>query len=207
MRVIQKLEMNDLTVMSNINKERMRETLRRVDSGRLQGAQTLEDSINIEVAYNLEQKISDGPSEDVDITVDKTVVIINVSDNLLFRSGSFRVNNDAHPLLQKLTDVINFEPTMEVMKEGHTDSQTIVEDSDIQDNWELSVRRSTEIVRLLQDRYNVDPEKLIASGRSSYKPLVDNDSSENRAKNRRIRIVILPNLDEFLAMLDAEENN
>lgn len=202
----QKLEMNDLTAMSNANKQKMRETLRNVDPEKLAGAETLEDSINLAVAHNLESQISSGTSEDVEITVDKTVVMINVSDKLLFRSGSHRVSRDAYPLLEKLAEVINSEPSMEVMVEGHTDSQTMVEGSYIQDNWELSVRRSTAIVRLLQDRFGVDPEKLIAAGRSSYKPVAENDTKENRALNRRTRIVILPNLDKFLALLDSENN-
>ena len=202
----QMLEMNDLTAMSRANKQKMRATLERVDPAKLAEAETLEDSINLAVAYNLESQISSGASEDVDITVDKTVVMINVSDKLLFRSGSDRVSRDAYPLLEKLAEVIKSEPAMEVMVEGHTDSQTMVENSYIQDNWELSVRRATAIVRLLQDRYNVDPEKLIAAGRSSYQPLVENDTKENRAMNRRTRIVILPNLDKFLALLDSEES-
>lgn len=199
------LEMNELTAMSKANKEKMRETLRKIDSDKLRNATTLEDSINIAVSYNLEQQISDGDSEDVEISIDKTVVMINVSDKLLFRSGSHRVSRDAYPLLEKLADIINSEPSMEVMVEGHTDSQTIVEDSYLIDNWDLSVRRSTAIVRLLEDRFNVDPGKLIAAGRSSYKPLAENDTSENMAKNRRTRIVILPNLDKFLALLDSEQ--
>lgn len=199
------LEMNDLTAMSRANKQKMRETLEKVDPAKLAEAETLEDSINLAVAYNLKSQISDGSSEDVDITVDKTVVMINVSDKLLFRSGSHRVSRDAYPLLEKLGDLINSEPAMEVMVEGHTDSQTMVENSYIQDNWELSVRRATAIVRLLQDRFNVEPEKLIAAGRSSYKPVADNDTAENRALNRRTRIVILPNLDKFLALLDSEQ--
>lgn len=201
----QKLELNELTVMSNENKRQMRETLRNVDPALLAEAQTLEDSINLAVSYNLENTISSGSSEDIDITVDKTVVMINVSDKLLFRSGSHRVSRDAYPLLEKLAEVIKSEPTMEVMIEGHTDDQTMVENSYLIDNWDLSVRRATAIVRLLQDRFGVSPEKLIAAGRSSYQPLVENDTKENRAKNRRTRIVIIPNLDKFLALLQADD--
>lgn len=201
----QKLELNELTVMSNENKRQMRETLRNVDPALLAEARTLEDSINLAVSHNLENTISTGTSEDIDITVDKTVVMINVSDKLLFRSGSHRVSRDAYPLLEKLAEVIKSEPSMEVMIEGHTDDQTMVENSYLLDNWDLSVRRATAIVRLLQDRFGVDPEKLIAAGRSSYKPLVENDSKENRAKNRRTRIVIIPNLDKFLALLQADD--
>ena len=201
-----RLEMNDLTAMSTNNKRKMRETLKKVDQGQLAEAKTLEDSINLAVSYNLKQSISDdSESDDIDITVDKTVVMINVSDKLLFNSGSYRVSNKANNLMQKLADVINSEPSMEVMIEGHTDSQTMVPGSHLQDNWDLSVRRATSIVRLLQDKYKVDPAKLIAAGRSSYSPLVENDTKDNRAKNRRTRIVIIPNLDKFFALLESEQ--
>ncbi|TVZ28389.1 chemotaxis protein MotB [Gillisia sp. Hel_I_86] len=201
----EKMEMNDLTVMSNKTKKQMRATLAKVDQNELSKAKTLEDSINLAVSYNLKQSITeDSESDDVQITVDKTVVMINVSDKLLFKSGSYRLSNKADGLMKKLAEVINSEPSMEVMVEGHTDSQTMVPGSHIQDNWDLSVRRSTSIVRALQDKYNVDPSKLIAAGRSSYAPLVENSNKENMAKNRRTRIVIIPNLDKFFAMMDSE---
>lgn len=200
-----KMEMNDLTVMSNNNKDKMRATIAKMDPEKVAEAKTLEDSINLAVSHNLKSNISEGSDyEDIDITVDETVVMINVSDKLLFGSGSYRVSNNAQPLLKKLAEVINSEPAMEVMIEGHTDDRTMVEGSYIQDNWDLSVRRATSIVRLLQDKYDVAPEKLIAAGRSSYQPLVDNTNNENRAKNRRTRIVIIPNLDKFFAMLESE---
>ncbi|MBZ9729021.1 OmpA family protein [Salegentibacter sp. JZCK2] len=200
-----KMEMNDLTVMSNNNKDKMRATIAKMDQEKVAGAETLEDSINLAISHNLKSNISEGSDdEDIEITVDETVVMINVSDKLLFGSGSYRVSNNAQPLLKKLAEVINSEPAMEVMIEGHTDDRTMVEGSYIQDNWDLSVRRATSIVRLLQDKYNVAPEKLIAAGRSSYQPLVDNTDNDNRAKNRRTRIVIIPNLDKFFAMLDSE---
>lgn len=202
----EKMDMNDLTVMSTNNKRKMRETLRNVDPSELAEANSLEDSINLAVAYNLKQSISEGSdSEDIDITVDKTVVMINVSDKLLFNSGSYRLSNKAGNLMEKLADVINSEPSMEVMVEGHTDDRTIVPGSHLQDNWDLSVRRATSIVRQLQDKYNVAPEKLIASGRSSYVPLVENSSKENMAQNRRTRIIIIPNLDKFFALLESEQ--
>ncbi|PRX49851.1 OmpA/MotB family protein [Salegentibacter salegens] len=200
-----KMEMNDLTVMSNNNKTQMRATIAKMDPKKVSGAETLEDSINLAVSHNLKSNISEGADdEDIDITVDETVVMINVSDKLLFGSGSYRVSNNAQPLLKKLAEVINSEPAMEVMIEGHTDDRTMVEGSYIQDNWDLSVRRATSIVRILQDKYNVAPEKLIAAGRSSYQPLVDNTNNDNRSKNRRTRIVIIPNLDKFFAMLESE---
>ncbi|PTX43126.1 chemotaxis protein MotB [Christiangramia gaetbulicola] len=199
------MEMNDLTVMSKNTKDKMRSTISKMDPEKVKGAETLEDSINLAVSYNLKQNISEGADEDdIDISVDETVVMINVSDKLLFGSGSYRVTKEAQPLLKKLAEVINSEPAMEVMIEGHTDDRTMVKDSYLKDNWDLSVRRATSIVRLLQDKYDVDPSKLIAAGRSSYQPLVENTNKENMAKNRRTRIVIIPNLDKFFAMLEGD---
>lgn len=200
-----KMEMNDLTVLSKNNKEKMRATIAKMDPGKVADAKTLEDSINLAVSHNLKNSISEGADDkDIDISVDKTVVMINVSDKLLFGSGSSRVSNKAQPLLKKLAEVIKSEPAMEVMVEGHTDDRTMVKESYLKDNWDLSVRRATSIVRILQNKYDVSPEKLIAAGRSSYQPLVDNTNNDNRAKNRRTRIVIIPNLDKFFAMLEAE---
>ncbi len=199
------MEMNDLTVMSKNTKDKMRSTIAKMDPEKVKGAKTLEDSINLAVSHNLKQNISEGADQDdIDISVDETVVMINVSDKLLFGSGSYRVTKEAQPLLKKLAEVINSEPAMEVMIEGHTDNRTMVKDSYLKDNWDLSVRRATSIVRLLQDKYDVDPAKLIAAGRSSYQPLVENTNKENMAKNRRTRIVIIPNLDKFFAMLEGD---
>ena len=199
------MEMNDLTVMSKNTKDKMRSTIAKMDPEKVAGAETLEDSINLVVSYNLKQNITEGADEDdIDISVDETVVMINVSDKLLFGSGSYRVTKEAQPLLKKLAEVINSEPAMEVMIEGHTDDRSMVKDSYLKDNWDLSVRRATSIVRLLQDKYDVEPSKLIAAGRSSYQPLVENTNKDNMAKNRRTRIVIIPNLDKFFAMLEGD---
>lgn len=193
---------NDVAVMSNNNKQKMRKTLSKVDPSLLVNATTLEDSINVAISYNLKKSISDD-EDDVHINIDKTVVMINISDKLLFNSGSYTLSTKANSILKKIAEVINSEPSMEVMVEGHTDARTIKTPM-FQDNWDLSVKRATSVVRLLQDKYNVAPEKMIAAGRSSYIPLVENDSKENRSKNRRTKIVIIPNLDKFFALLDSE---
>ena len=138
------------------------------------------------------------------MNIDKTVVMISVADSLLFRSGSYNVNSKAYPLLQKLADVLNSEQSMDVMIEGHTDSKTI-STVGIVDNWDLSVKRSTAIVRLLQNKYKIDPARLIPSGRSSYVPLTNNDTKQNRARNRRTNIIIMPNLNKFFALLAEED--
>ncbi len=193
---------DDVAVMSNNTKKKMRATLKNVDPAKLAEAKTLQDSMNLAISYYLKKSISDD-EEDVDVNIDKTVVMINISDKLLFNSGSYRVSSKANKILSKLADVINSEPAMEVMVEGHTDSRSI-NTAMFRNNWDLSVKRATSVVDILQSKYNVDPAKMIAAGRSSYLPLVENDSRENMAKNRRTKIVILPNLDKFFALLDAE---
>jgi chemotaxis protein MotB len=201
----QKMEMvDDVAAISNNIKEKMRETLAKVDQQKLQGAASLKDSMNLAVSHNLKNSLSDDlkQDEDISIDIDNTVVMISISDKMLFNSGSYRISNKADDVLKKLADVINSEPSIEVMVEGHTDPRTI-SNAVVQDNWDLSVKRATSIIRKLQSNYNVDPAKLIASGRSSYKPLVENDTEENMAINRRTRIVLLPNMDKFFAMLSS----
>ena len=194
-------------VISNATKRSMRETLTKVDPYQLSQAKTLKDSMNLAVSYNLKKRIdtsSLNEDEDIAIDIDETVVMISISDKMLFNSGSYRVSSKANNILQKLADVINSEPSIEVMVEGHTDSRTISTEK-IADNWDLSVLRATSVVRKLQNQYGVAPEKLIASGRSSYQPLTDNDTSENRSKNRRTRIVILPNINKFFALMASTD--
>jgi chemotaxis protein MotB len=195
------------TPMSNDMRGKLNATLANVSSSDLEGAQTLEDSINVAISHNLKKSITDGTEEqddDIQITVDKTVVMINVSDRLLFNTGSYQVSRNADGLLKKLAEVINSEPSLEVMIEGHTDPRTIQTVS-LQDNWDLSVKRATSIVRILETKYDVAPEKMIAAGRASYIPLVENDSKENMAKNRRTRIVLIPDMDKFFAMIEEAQ--
>ena len=199
------LEVNeDGSVTSNKAKEQMRSTLAKVDPSKLSGAKTLKDSMNVAIAYNLEQAINSSSigEEDEDIAVDinETVVMISISDKMLFNTGSYRISSKANPILEKLAAVINSEPSLEVMVEGHTDARTISTEK-VADNWDLSVLRATSVVRKLQNKYEVAPDKLIASGRSSFKPVTNNDTAENRAKNRRTRILILPNMDKLFALM------
>jgi chemotaxis protein MotB len=201
-----KLEtVNNVAVISNDTKKAMRKTLTHVNPDLLTNAKTLKDSMDLAVSYNLTKTLdtsSLNEDDDIAISIDETVVMISISDKLLFNTASYKVSNKANAILQKLADVINSEPSIDVMIEGHTDSRSI-NNAKVKDNWDLSVLRATSIVRKLQNEYNVAPEKLIASGRSSYLPIVDNDSKENRAKNRRTRIVILPNINKFFALMSS----
>ncbi|MBT8287651.1 MAG: OmpA family protein [Flavobacteriaceae bacterium] len=202
-----KLEvLSDGVVISNDTKRAMRRTLKNIDQAELSNAKTLKDSMNLAVSYNLQKNLDAtnfNEDEDIAINIDNTVVMISISDKMLFNTASYQVSNRADDLLQKLANVINSEPSIDVMVEGHTDSRTINNER-VRDNWDLSVLRATSVVRKLQGKYKVAPEKLIASGRSSYQPIASNDSRDNRAKNRRTRIVILPNINKFFALMETE---
>ncbi|MDX1277227.1 OmpA family protein [Oceanihabitans sediminis] len=197
----------DVAVISNNTKAKMRETLEKVDPTLVSQAKTLKDSMDLAISYNLKSKMSSSSfneDDDIAVSIDETVVMISISDKMLFNTGSYRVSNKANGILQKLADVINSEPSIDVMVEGHTDSRSINTEK-IQDNWDLSVLRATSVVRKLQNKYNVAPEKLIASGRSSYQPLASNDTRDGRSKNRRTRIIILPNIDKFFALMESDK--
>ena len=200
----EKFSVEGAMLMSNNMRNRLHNTLAEVDPEKLAQANTMEDSVNLAISHNLMQAMSEGDAEqgdqDIVIDIDKTVVMISVSDRLLFNTGSYRVSDKANNLLERLAEVINSEPSMEVMVEGHTDPRSI-STAILQDNWDLSVKRATAIVRKLVADYQVAPEQLIAAGRSSYFPVVENDSPENMAKNRRTRIVIIPDLDKFFALM------
>ncbi|WP_038529228.1 OmpA/MotB family protein [Formosa agariphila] len=203
----QLVAVGDVAVISNDTKKSMRETLKHVDPTKLSEAKTLKDSMNLAVSYNLQKSLDNSTlneDEDIAIDINETVVMISISDKMLFNTASYRVSSKANGILQKLADVINSEPSIEVMVEGHTDSRSINTGA-IKDNWDLSVMRATSVVRKLQDDYGVAPEKMIAAGRSSYHPIAENDSSENRSKNRRTRIVILPNINKFFALMNSNE--
>lgn len=194
---------NESLVLSEKNKEAMRRTLKNVPAAKLAGASSLKDSLNIAIAHNISTKIGN-TGEDLNVSIEETMVKINIDDNLLFGDSSFRVGRNADDILSRIADVVKSEPSLEVLVEGHTDSRTIKEDSYIVDNWDLSARRSAAVVRRLETKFNVPSEQLIVAGRSSYDPVAPNDSKKNMAKNRRTQIVIMPNLDKFFAML---ENN
>lgn len=195
-------------VISNNVRTKMEATLKNVDQSELAQAKTLKDSMNLAVAYNLRKSLKDSNmSEDNDIAVNinQTVVMITISDELLFNSGSYQISNKADKILKKIADVINSDESLDIMVEGHTDDRKIVSGSSLKDNWDLSVLRATSVVRKLENKFNVAPEKLIASGRSYHQPLVLNDSKENRATNRRTRIIILPNIDKFFALMSNSD--
>lgn len=190
-------------VLSEKNKEIMRKTLVKVPQSSLSGATTLKDSLNIAIAYNISKNLG-SDTDDLKLSIGETYVKINIDDNLLFKDSSFSVGSSADDILQKIADIAKSEPALEIMVEGHTDNRTIKKESYIVDNWDLSSRRSAAIVRRLEEKFKVPSEQLILAARSSFDPLVPNNSKENMAKNRRTQIVIMPNLDKFFALLGEE---
>ncbi|MES2863175.1 MAG: OmpA family protein [Bacteroidota bacterium] len=197
-------EMTVLTTKGAQNLEKSLESLREKDLKitRLQDALTKKDSVTLALVTSLKREVGiDDP--DININVEKGVVMISIADNLLFKSGSYDVNLKAKNVLAKVAKVINSKPDFECMVEGHTDNVPI-KNAVLLDNWDLSVKRSTSIVRVLQNDLGVNPKQLIPAGRSSFIPLVENDTAENRAKNRRTRIIIMPKIDQFYDMLEKE---
>ncbi|WP_445736665.1 OmpA family protein [Mariniflexile sp.] len=171
---------------------------------RLQDALTKKDSITLAVVTSFKREVGIN-DPDIEINVEKGVVFISIADKLLFQSGSYNVTTRAKEVLAKVAKVVNSKPDFECMVEGHTDNVPY-SSGVLLDNWDLSVKRSTSIIRVLQS-LGVNPAQLIAAGRADYVPLVDNNTAENRAKNRRTRIVVLPKIDQFYDMVEKEMKN
>jgi chemotaxis protein MotB len=190
------------------NLEKSLESLKEKDLKitRLQDALTKKDSVTLALVTSLKGSVGI-TDPDIEINVEKGVVFISIADKLLFKSGSYVVSDKAKEVLGKVAKVINSRPTFECMVEGHTDNVPFTGNAVLLDNWDLSVKRSTAIVRVLTKDLGVKPSQLIAAGRSEFIPLVDNNSADNRAKNRRTRVVILPKIDEFYEMIEKEMKN
>lgn len=196
-------EMTVLTTKGAENLEKTLESLKERDLkiSRLQDAVSKKDSVTLAIVSSLKKSVGiDDP--DIEINVEKGVVFISIADKLLFKSGSYVVTEKAKVVLDKVAKVINDKPEFEAMIEGHTDSRSY-SNGVLIDNWDLSVKRSTSIIRELQTM-GVNPSQLIAAGRSSYVPLVDNETAENRARNRRTRVVVMPKIDQFYEMIEKE---
>jgi chemotaxis protein MotB len=170
----------------------------------IRSAMTRKDSLNLAIKFQLTKELAAGiQDEDIIVDVEKTVVYISIADKLLFKSGSAVVSDKAKAVLGKVAKVVQSKPEMEVQVEGYTDNVPVKKGC-IKDNWDLSVMRATAVVRVLQNDFNVSPNRLVAAGRSEYVPLAGNDTPQGRATNRRTRIVILPKLDQFFDILEQK---
>jgi chemotaxis protein MotB len=197
--------LQDMSVLSNKQAESVKQTLQSMGEkdnliNGLQSAMARKDSLNMALVVNLKGAIGDLADKDINIKVDKSAVYIDISDKMLFNSGKSTVTENAKNVLGKVAKVLNAQPDIEFLVEGHTDSVSIHTDC-VEDNWDLSVRRATTIVRILQKQYGIAPSRMTAAGRSQYVPVDSNETAEGRAHNRRTRIVILPQLDQFFKLL------
>ncbi|MEO1715010.1 MAG: flagellar motor protein MotB, partial [Bacteroidota bacterium] len=164
------------------------------------------DSLNLALVMNLKRSLADVNDEDVTVEVKKGVVYISLSDKMLFRSGSSTISSKADDVLSKIAQVVNDHSDFDILVEGHTDNVPISSGC-VKDNWDLSVDRATAVVRALQTKYNVDPARMTAGGRSEYVPKADNESLEGRSSNRRTEIIVLPKLDQFFELLSPAGTN
>ena len=185
------------------NLERSLESIKEKDMKiqRMQDAITKKDSVTLALVTSLKGVLGNMNDEDIQINVEKGVVYVSISDKLLFESGKYNVSDRAKEVLGKVAQVVKNKPTIEFMVEGHTDDQPI-RNAVLQDNWDLSVKRATSVVRVLQEEFGVEPQRMTAAGRSYYMPVATNETAEGRAKNRRTRIVILPKLDQFYNLIE-----
>ncbi|MEZ5055202.1 MAG: OmpA family protein [Chitinophagales bacterium] len=203
--------LDQLSALSVISKEgaaSIKQSLETIDKQRgeisLLNAQIrTKDSVNLVLVMNLKRSLADVNDTDVNVKVDKGVVLISLSDNMLYKSGSSQISSKAGVVLEKIAKVINDYKTFDVLIEGNTDNVPIATNC-ISDNWDLSVMRATSIARALQKSYGVDPARIIAGGRSEYNAKVPNDSKANKAINRRTEIIIMPKLDEFFKLLEIK---
>ncbi len=203
-------QLKDLSVVTGAQAESIKKSLENIGAKDiyiqdLQGSMARKDSINMALVMNLKGAIGDLNDDDINIKVEKGVVFVDISDKLLFKSGSFNITDKANTVLGKVAKVLAAQPNIEFMVEGHTDSKQLLgNDTVMEDNWDLSVKRATTIVRILQEKYGLDPKRMTAAGRGEYSPVADNNNATNRAKNRRTRIVILPQLDQFFKLLEKK---
>ncbi len=197
----------DLTMLTSKGAENLEKSLESMKEKdlkitRLQDAITKKDSVTLALVTSLKREVGiDDP--DIEINVEKGVVYISLADKLLFKSGSYNITTRANEILAKVATVVNGKPDFECMVEGHTDDVPFTKKGVLLDNWDLSVKRATAIVRALEG-LGISPERLVAAGRSQYVPLVPNTTATNRATNRRTRILVLPKIDQFYDMIEKE---
>ena len=164
------------------------------------------DSLNMVLTNNLTRSLSREEMKEVDVQVLKGVVYISLADNMLYKSGSYEINDRAAETLSKIAKIIKDYKDYDVLIEGNTDNvpvnTTAATMKNIRNNWDLSCLRASSVVQALQNQYGVDPKRLTAGGRREYNPLVANDTEVGKLRNRRTQIIITPKLDQFMDLID-----
>ena len=159
------------------------------------------DSLNLVLTNNLTRSLSREELKEVDVQVLKGVVYISLADNMLYKSGSYEINDRAAETLSKIAKIIKDYKDYDVLIEGNTDNVPISREN-IRNNWDLSCLRASSVVQALQNKYGVDPKRLTAGGRGEYNPLTDNSTETGKQRNRRTQIIITPKLDQFMELID-----
>ncbi len=167
---------------------------------------TKSDSLNMVLTNNLTRSLSREELKEVDVQVLKGVVYISLADNMLYKSGSYEINDRAEETLSKIAKIIMDYKDYDVLVEGNTDNVPISRPN-IRNNWDLSTLRASSVVQYLQTRYGVDPKRLTAGGRGEYNPIADNDTELGKQRNRRTQIIITPKLDQFMELIDQAPEN
>ncbi|MEZ4962893.1 MAG: OmpA family protein [Saprospiraceae bacterium] len=203
--------LSDLSIVDEKGAESIRKSLEVINQQNayiadMNTSMKRKDSLNNLLMMKLKRSLVNVDDQDVSVEVRKGVVYISLSDKMLYRSGSARINPAADTVLAKIAKVINDHEGFEVLVEGHTDNVPIGNINCIEDNWDLSAKRAIAVVRKLQKDYGVAPERLTAGGKSYYAPKTDNDTDEGRSLNRRTEIVILPKLDQFFQMMEPDNS-
>lgn len=198
--------LSDLSVVSKSGAESIKKSLEALNEQNkyikdLTSSMQRKDSINLALVMNLKRSLDNFDDEDIAIEVKKGVVYVSISDKMLFRSGSYRISTRAEEVLGKIAQIINDHKDLDILVEGHTDTVPISTECMV-DNWDLSAKRATSVVRLMQTKFAVDPSRMTAGGRSEYVPKTTNETAQGRAINRRTEIVILPKLDQFFELLE-----
>ena len=197
--------LSDLSVVSVAGAESIKASLETMNRQNayiqdLNTSMQRKDSINMALVMKLKRSLGDINDEDIQIDVKDGVVYISLSDKLLFKSGSAVINTRAEEVLSKIASVVKDHQDFDILVEGHTDDVPIKNDC-VSDNWDLSVKRATSVVRMLQTKYDVDPQRMTAGGRSEYVPKSDNATAQGRSTNRRTEILVMPKLDQFFDLL------
>lgn len=201
----------NLTTLTQKGAENLEKTLESLKEKDLQ-VKTMRDAINkkdsvtLALVTSLKGAVGNMDDEDISINVEKGVVFVSISDKLLFGSGKYNLTDRAKEVLGKVAKVIKSKPNFEFMVEGHTDDDPI-KTACFEDNWDLSTKRATSVVRVLQTQYNVDPARMVAAGRSEYVPVESNEYDMGKAKNRRTKIIVLPKIDQFYKMIEDGMKN
>lgn len=167
---------------------------------------TKSDSLNMVLTNNLTRSLSKEEMKEVDVQVLKGVVYISLADNMLYRSGSYEINDRAAETLSKIAKIIMDYKDYDVLVEGNTDNVPISREN-IRNNWDLSCLRASSVVQYLQNHYDVDPKRLTAGGRGEYNPITNNNTEVGKQRNRRTQIIITPKLDQFMELIDQAPEN